>query len=197
MHFVLKRNCVSVNLIFLLLGFFLWLWFWCDHWRYIAVSKGYSSNLKASSSHRSWLFLACHTSTCTLATNKIAPASNFLAFVSIRQSCKSILNRMLTYFFFFSGAMKAIYLHSASSGWRNGKEDCRKVQMDHVGIKKRNEACHTAKFHKGHFHKGQTSPPSAQLWKNRHIFSAVTSCDFTGTCKLIADLRLNFNSHLL
>lgn len=95
-----------MNLIFLLLvvwvwfGFFLWLWLWCHHWHYIPVSKGCSSNLKAPCSHRSWLFLACHTSTCTLARNKIAPASDFLAFVSIRQSCNSILNRMLTLFFF-------------------------------------------------------------------------------------------------
>lgn len=197
-----------MNLIFLLLvvffvwvvwSFFWWLWLWCHHRHSIPVSKEYSSNLKAPCPHRSWLFLACHTSTCTLARNKTAPASNFLAFVSIKQSCNSILNRMLTLFFFFfpSGAMKETYPHSAITGWRNGKEDWRKVQMERLGIKKRNEACHKAKFHKGHWAGWQTSPPSAQLWKNRRISSAVTSCDFTGTCELIADLRLNFNSHLL
>lgn len=82
-------------------GFFWWMWLWCHHQHYIPVSKEYSSNLKAPCPHRSWLFLACHTSTCTLARNKTAPASNFLAFVSIKQSCNSILNRMLTLFFFF------------------------------------------------------------------------------------------------
>lgn len=108
MHSGLKRNCVSVNLIFLCCCFFLvgwllgwffiwWLWLWCCHWCYIAISKGHSSNLKASFWHWSWMFLACHTSTCTLAIYN--PCFKFPCIVSIRQSCNSIINRMLTYFF--------------------------------------------------------------------------------------------------
>lgn len=93
--------CLVVFFVWVVWSFFWWMWLWCHHRHYIPVSKEYSSNLKAPCPHRSWLFLACHTSTCTLARNKTAPASNFLAFVSIKQSCNSILNRMLTLFFFF------------------------------------------------------------------------------------------------
>lgn len=200
------------QLIWFFFCWFLWLWLWCYYyWCGIAVPKGYSSNLKASSCEWPWLKACAHgilaflTSTCALARNKTAPASNFPAFVSTRQSCNPILDRMFISFFFFLPVVLWKYtiriqlpqVGENKTGQRNGKEDCRKVQLNHLGIKKRNGACHKAKFHKGHWAGLQTSPPSAQLWNNRRISGAVTRCDSPGACELIGDLRLNFNSHLL
>lgn len=88
---------------------------------------------------------------------------------------------MYMYFFRprFSSAMNECYLHSVTTGrgktmWRNGNEDSRNFRMDHMGIIKRNEACHKVAFHKGHWAGWQTSPQQA---------GAETICDFRGAYK--------------
>lgn len=127
---------------------------------------------------------------------RYSPCFKFPSIVSIRQSCNSVVNRVLTYFFPVMLWNKYIHIQLPQGGEMEKKivEKCKQTTLR---IQRRNKASHKAKFHKVHWAGWQTSPPSAQLWKNRHISSAVTSYDFIWTYELIADLRLNFNSHLL
>lgn len=146
---------------------------YCHLWRTLLQPENiipWMSEVKGMHTEEHSLILACHTSTSTSAWNKAALTSDFLAFVTAKQRYNSVLNRVLTFMIFqwcYESTIPHIQLPQAwqnNTGWRNRKEGCRGMQLDWLEIKKRNETCHKAKFHKNGWAGSQTSLPSAQVY---------------------------------
>lgn len=179
-----------MNLIFLCL--FLAIYHWCS----IAISKGHSSDLKASSceclrlkacTHRSSLILACHTSTCTLAWNKEALASDFLAFVSTKQSYNFILNRMLTLTIFLCCYERPTFnYHSDGKVTQSGEMEKKVVdRWNWTSSGSRREIKPVIRLN---FIKTAELADWPLHHLCRYISGSVTKCEFTGACELIGDL---------